>query len=648
MPPPGKVRGRRGARRGHRVLTTMNEAVQPGGKLGATLRAGGVEFRLWAPEARETSVVIEGRGVFGLDPEPGGYHAAFVPGVHAGDRYRYLVDGRGPYPDPASRYQPAGVRGPSEVCPDGASFPWRDQGWQCPPLEELVLYELHVGAFTPEGTFDGVRRRLACLRALGVTAVELMPVADFAGSRNWGYDAAALFAPARCYGAPDDLRRLVNDAHRLGLAVFLDVVYNHFGPGAYVKKISKHYVSRRHGSPWGPSPNLDEEFSEGVRRFLIENAVYWVEEFHFDGLRLDATGFIHDASPRHFVDELAEAVRRAAARLGRRVILIAEDHRDFATLLAPQRQGGWGLDGVWVNGLHHELRRRLTGERHGPLARAEGSAASLARELRLGLSRPGGRAGQAAARGPERFVVYLENHDLVGNRPLGERFHASAGPAAWRAASALLLLAPQTPLIFMGQEWAASTPFLYFTDHRPDLGRKVAAGRLREYRRQFGAAMPPAVPDPQRLSTFTASRLRWDEREEPAHRSALALYRALLGLRRREPAFRRRSRTGCLAEPVGGNCIALRYRGDGARPVLVIACLEGPATVDLRRRPWGRLGSGEEWRVLLSTEEQRFTAPEAPAPIGVSSAVVRFERPGAVALAAECGVTGGGAGGETV
>ncbi len=610
----------------------MTEPAQAGGKLGATLEKGGVEFRLWAPEAREVVVAIEDRGVFALDPEPDGYHAAFVPGVHAGDRYRYLVDGRGPYPDPASRHQPAGVHGPSEVCPGGRRFPWRDGEWRCPPLPELVLYELHVGAFTPEGTFEGVRRRLSYLRDLGVTAIELMPVADFPGSRNWGYDAAALFAPARCYGTPDDLRRLVNDAHRLGLAVFLDVVYNHLGPGAYVKKISKHYVSRRHSSPWGPSPNFDEEHSAGVRRFLIENALYWIEEFHFDGLRLDATGFIHDASPRHFVAELAEAVRRAAFRLDRRVTLIAEDHRDFAALLAPQCEGGWGLDAMWVNGLHHELRRRLTGERHGLLTRAEGSAASIVRELRLGLSRPGGRPGVAATRGPERFVVYLENHDLVGNRPLGDRFHASAGPAAWRAASALLLLAPQTPLLFMGQEWAASTPFLYFTDHHPRLGRRVAAGRFRGYRRQLGRSVPPNVPHPQALATFTASRLRWDEREEPPHRSARALYRALLDLRRREPALRGASRAECLAEPIGGNCVALRYGGGFLPPLLAIVCLEGPATVDLRRKSWSRLRPGDQWRVLLSTEEERFVAPGPPAPIDVSSARVRFRRPGAVVL----------------
>ena len=609
----------------------MTDAPHRKGKLGATLLPGGVEFRLWAPDAREVRVVIEGGGEFVLRPEPGGYHAAVVPGLAAGARYRYLVDGRGPYPDPASRYQPAGVWGPSEVCPDGARFPWSDQAWRCPGADDLVLYELHVGTFTPEGTFEAARRRLSYLRDLGVTAIELMPVADFPGSRNWGYDAAALFAPAHCYGAPDDLRRLVNDAHRLGLAVFLDVVYNHFGPGVCVKAISPHYVSRRRSSPWGPCPNFDEAFCEGVRRFLIENALYWLEEFHFDGLRLDATGAIHDDSPRHFVAELAETVRRAAAQSGRRAILIAEDHRDFATLLGSREEGGWELDGVWVNDLHHELRRRFTGERHALLARCTGSAAAVARTLRLGL---GNDARRAAARGPERFVLYLQNHDLVGNRPLGDRLHASIGPTAWRAATALLLLAPQTPLLFMGQEWGATTPFLYFTDHRPRLGRRVAAARSKEYRRQFGRDLPRRIPDPQQFATFAASRLQWTEKGRTAHAAIAALCRELLALRRREQALRGPARAGCLVEPLGARCVALRYGSGDAAPVLAVVCLEGPAVARLEGRSCARLAPLYAWQPVLSTEESRFTAPAAPAPIRVTFGSVRFERPGAVVLKA--------------
>lgn len=610
----------------------MNESADGRLRFGATLLPEGVEFRLWAPDAGEVAVQIEGRGLFTLQREAGGFHAAVLPGVRAGDRYRYLVDGRGPFPDPASRYQPAGVHGPSEVWPGGWTFPWSDRKWCCPPLANLVFYELHVGTFTPQGTFDGVRERLPYLRDLGVTAIELMPVADFPGLRNWGYDGVALYAPAHCYGTPDDFRRLVNEAHHLGLAVFLDVVYNHFGPdGAYMKRISKHYVSRRHWSPWGPCPNLDEEFCFGVRRFLIENALYWIEEFHIDGLRLDAAGSIQDAGARHFLAELAAAVRRSAARSGRRAILIAEDHPDFAILLGPVEEGGWGLDGVWVNDLHHRLRRRFTRERHGPLARPAGGPAALARTLRLGVSRGAGRPlSQSAPPAPERFVIYLQNHDLVGNRPFGDRFHVSSGLAAWRAASTLLLLAPQTPLLFMGQEWAASTPFLYFTDHCPELGRKVAKARFREHKRSFGPALPGTIPDPQTLSTFTSSRLRWREREQQPHRGVLALYRSLLVLRRREPALQAKSRPACLVEPVGGSCVALRYGWNGPRPLLIVVCLDGPATADLDSRPCGHLPPGYAWQTILSSEEDRFVTPELAVPIRVSAAEVRFRRPGAV------------------
>ncbi len=617
-------------------------------RFGAWPEENGIAFRVWAPSAQSVSVVLEAAngqepGEHGLDREPDGTFTALVGAARVGGLYRYRIDGDALYPDPASRFQPDGVHGPSQIV-DPRAFRWSDDGWPGVPLERLVLYELHVGAFTDSGTFDGVIGRLPYLADLGVTAIELMPVADFPGARNWGYDGAALFAPAGAYGAPDNLRRLVDTAHRLGLAVHLDVVYNHLGPdGAYLAAISPQFFTSRHRSPWGDGINLDGPGSRIVRQLLIENALYWVHEFHVDGLRLDATHALADDSERHFLADLAGAVHGA----GRNVVVIAEDERNLARIVSSPRAGGWGLDGVWADDFHHEIRRMLAGDHESYYADFSGTADELATAVERGWFYSGqhsvhfgGPRGTDPAGIPlSRFVVCVENHDQVGNRAFGERLNAQAEPAAYRAASTLLLTVPETPLLFMGQEWAASTPFLYFTDHKPDLGALVTEGRRQEFRK-FSAFSDPgareSIPDPQDPATFLASKLRWPERGEEPHAGTLRLYRALLALRRNEPLLAH----GGVTEVAAVGAVALvvwRGRSDG-RGLAIVVRLAGDGEVDLREAAAGGIAAvagGAGWQVVLTTEDPDFVEDPTPPEItGLDGRpAIRFLRPGAVLLA---------------
>src|SRR3954454_21063088 len=517
-------------------------------RLGAVPADQGAKFSVWAPHAARVDVVFQKDGFTVTRPLvrlDDGTFTGWQPDLLPGARYRFRVDGGAPMPDPASRWQPDGVHGASAYV-DPNEFVWTDAEWHGLRREELAIYELHVGTFTPEGTFAGVEAQLGYLAALGVTAIELMPVAECAGARNWGYDGVDLFAPSHHYGTPDDLRRLVNAAHMHGLAVLLDVVYTHLGPdGAYLPSYSRYYFSADHTSQWGAAVNLDGEHSEHVRGFFIENALHWIHEYHIDGLRLDATHALVDAGSPHFLSELRARVRAEAMRP---VVLLAEDERNLATLIqAPPR--GYGLDAVWADVFHHQVRVALTGERDGYFGDFSGTAQELAatirqgwfytgqRTPRTGLPRGSDPSGLAAS----QFVVCVQNHDQVGNRAFGDRLHHAIGLDAYRAVSALLLLAPEIPLLFMGQEWAASTPFLYFTDHEPTLGRLVTEGGRQEVA-AFPAFSDPVtrlqIPDPQDPSTFGLSRLQWDEREAMPHAGVERLYRRLLDLRRRDPAWR--------------------------------------------------------------------------------------------------------------
>jgi maltooligosyltrehalose trehalohydrolase len=612
--------------------------------LGAWLEPEGVRFRVWAPERRSVELVLEGDGSRRVEPrlerDGEGYWQGFVPGLGSGALYRYLLDGEGPFPDPASRRQPRGVHGRSQVV-DPAGFSWRNPAWPGLALEDTILYELHVGTFTRAGTFTAAAERLPEIRDLGVSAVELMPVAAFPGRRNWGYDGVDLFAPASAYGEPDDLRRLVDRAHSLGLGVLLDVVYNHLGPdGAFLGSFSPFYFSRTHETPWGAAINLDGERSGPVRHFLIENALHWIHEYRFDGLRLDACHALVDDSSRHLLAEMQARVRDSARP--RRVLMIAEDSRNLVQLVQPESEGGWGLDAVWADDLHHQLRVALAGDRDGYYADFTGSLEDTARTLADGWFYQGQHSRHTGGpRGtdprsvpPRRFVVCLQNHDQVGNRALGERLHHQIDEASWRAVSTLLLLAPQTPLLFMGQEWGATSPFLYFTDHEPELGRLVTEGRRKEFA-DFAAFASPAaragIPDPQSERTFRRSRLAWRERTRDLHTPTLRLYKALLALRR-DLGLGQLERRDYRVEGRDGELVLEVDRPDRPR-VLVVVRLGGAGVLE-GGQEGGTSASGDSWRVVLTTEDVPFTSDPQPPTVGGGSPLPRvaFRRAGAVVL----------------
>lgn len=612
--------------------------------LGACVRPDGVFFRVWAPRAKALEVEVSRGGrppaTHALARGPGGYFETFLASAAAGDEYRYRVDGRGPFPDPASRFQPAGVHGPSLIVDPGA-FAWTDADWRGAPPGALSFYELHLGTFTPAGGFDGAAAKLDALAELGVAAIELMPVADFPGRRNWGYDGAALFAPARCYGAPDRFRAFVDAAHRRGLAVFLDVVYNHLGPaGNYTGAFSADYLTPARGSPWGAGINLDGNGSGPVRDFFIENARHWIHEYHLDGLRLDATHALADGSPRHFLAELAERVR-ASLPEGRRLTLIAEDNRNLARLVKPRAAGGYGLDAVWSDDFHHQMRRLLAGDREGYYADYRDSVSDLATIVRRGWLYTGQRSAYAKGpRGtpadglePGRFVFCLQNHDQIGNRAFGERLNAQIDAAAFRAATVLLLTAPQTPLLFMGQEWGASTPFLYFTDHDHELGRKVTEGRRREFEafESFRASdVRVRIPDPQALETFERSRLRWGERASAAAQGLLRLHRALLSLRREEFSPPRTAGPRVRTLPGGGGLALERAGATGA--YLILVQLRGAGRIELDAL--GLTCPEARWRRVLTTEDPLFCPDprQVSFRLGGAQPEIEFHRPGAIIL----------------
>jgi maltooligosyltrehalose trehalohydrolase len=605
---------------------------------GALPERDGVRFRVLAPPSRQLQLrLLTGAvaGAYPLESQRNETQSCFVQGARAGDRYVFAIDGSDPRPDPASRCQPEGVHRPSEIV-DPYAFRWQHERWTARPPRELTLYELHVGTFTSEGTFLAARQRLGELHDLGITAIELMPIAEFAGERNWGYDGAYLYAPSRNYGRPDDLRALVDAAHGLNIAVILDVVYNHLGPeGAYLMQFYPAYMTPRHNTPWGSGVNLDGPGSKAVRRFIVDNARSWITEYRLDGLRLDATHALVDAGPTHIVAEIAAAVRAAAQRP---VTIYAEDHRNLATIVEAADDGGWGLDGVWADDFHHVLRSGLAGDRHGYYRDYTGSLDELARTLRQGWLFTGQHSAHGnAPRGTDpsrlpmhRFVVCLQNHDQIGNRATGERLHHAVGAAAWRAASTLLLTSPMTALLFMGQEWAASSPFQYFTDLEPALGALVTEGRRREFE-DFPEFTDPAarvrIPDPQDAATFERSTLDWSEREQPEHARSLALYTDLLRLRNTHRAVGASEETSIEAAAIDDDTIAMRREADGERFIVVVR-LKGAGT--------SRLPSDEHPvpGVVLSTEDARYASDPAAIDVRAEDRQVlfTFRRPGAVIL----------------
>ncbi len=500
---------------------------------------GAVGFRLRASGAEKVEVEIEGSPhilPLGRNTDSG-IHVLDTDMAEPGARYKFLIDGEREVPDPASRFQPDDAHGPSMVV-DSESFDWQDDDWKGRPWHETVLYELHVGAFSPEGTYDGARERLGHIVELGATAIELMPLSDFPGRRNWGYDGVLPYAPDSSYGTPEELKELVQAAHERGVSVFLDVVYNHFGPdGNYLNLYAPDFFTDRHETPWGAAMNLDGEGSGHVREFFIHNALYWLEEYRFDGLRLDAVHAIKDDSEKHFLTELAERVKEGPGR-DRHIHLVLENEGNEASRLRNEYTAQWNDD------IHHALHVALTGEGASYYSDyADAPVKALGRCLAEGFALQGepsrhrgnARGEPSAELPPTKFVSFIQNHDQVGNRAFGERITDLAKTEAVRAAIEIFLLAPQVPMLFMGEEWGASTPFLFFCDFEGELSEMAAKGRREEFSSfpEFSDEKTrERIPDPGSEETFLSSKLRWEEIEAPEHSSWLKLYKELLAIRR--------------------------------------------------------------------------------------------------------------------
>jgi maltooligosyltrehalose trehalohydrolase len=578
--------------------------------LGATWLGGrACRFVVWAPHVERVDLHL-------LTPEDRivplrncrrGYFRGEVEGVEVGSKYLYRLDGDRERPDPASRYQPDGVHGPSAVV-DPNAFAWTDAAWRGIPQARLVIYELHVGTFSPAGTFDGVVPYLPYLRDLGVTALELMPVAQFPGARNWGYDGAYPFAVQNTYGGPEGLRRLVDAAHAVGLAVLLDCVYNHLGPeGNYLGEYGPYQIDK-YQTPWGQAINMDDRLSDEVRRYFIDNGRYWVREYHIDGFRLDATDRIIDESATHFLRAFTTAVHAEADALGRRVVVIAESDANDARYIEPVVRNGYGLDAQWGDDFHHALHALLTGERTG-YYQDFGTLRHMAKAYRQNFyydgvysayrqRTHGNSPREARAR---QFVVASQNHDQVGNRAAGERLCHLVSFESAKLAAVVTLLSPYLPLIFMGEEYAETAPFQYFTSHGdPDLAAAVSRGRRAEF---AGFEWQGAVPDPQDVATFERSRLNHALREADPHRTMHAFYRELLRLRRELPALADLDKDSLEVTPLSAQQVlaVLRWSGDHV-VALAFNFGEQHASVTLDV-PAGH------WRPVLATADTRWLGP---------------------------------------
>jgi malto-oligosyltrehalose trehalohydrolase/4-alpha-glucanotransferase len=600
---------------------------------GAELQADrSVRFRLWTPQHRKVAVEFDGKEM-AMEPVGAGWHELVAGGAQAGTRYRYILPDGLRVPDPASRYQPEDVHGPSEVV-DAAAHPWRDADWIGRPWQEAVVYELHVGTFTPEGTFRAAIGKLDHLAALGVTAIEIMPIGDFPGRRNWGYDGVLPYAPDSSYGRPEDLKALVEAAHARGLVVLLDVVYNHFGPeGAYIHPIAPQAFTNRHKTPWGAAINFDGPDSGPVRDFVIHNALYWIEEFHLDGLRLDAVHAILDNSRKHLLEELAERVRAAAS--GRYIHLILENEENEAGRLIRDKDGAprW-YTAQWNDDVHHVLHVAASGETKGYYADYKGDADKLGRalaegfafqgELMLYRGRP--RGAPSAALPPTAFVTFIQNHDQIGNRAFGDRLTDFAPAEAVRAITAVYLLLPQIPMLFMGEEWGAAQPFPFFCDFGPELADAVRKGRREEFAR-FPEFQDPAVrdriPDPQTDETFAAAKLDWQDLAREPHSRWLDWHRRLLSVRHTEIMPRLAGiRASADYEVLGDGAVLVRW-GLGACGTLTLAAnLAATAArgfpTESGRVLWQEGESNEKgtfgpWTIRWSVEEASLHEPAGTA-----------------------------------
>jgi len=555
-----------------------------------------MRLKLWAPCAEKVEVAVQGTRLPMDRVQDGKWESVSPLYLHGAD-YCIVLDREFPIPDPRSAWQPKGVNGPSRIL-DHGRFRWTDDGWQAPPLSSAVVYELHVGTFSPEGTFEGAARFLDHLKDLGVTHVELMPVNGFSGTRGWGYDGVNLFAPHQAYGGPEGLKTLVDACHGKGLAVILDVVYNHLGPeGNYLERFGP-YLTDRHPSPWGKSVNFDGPQSDEVRRFFCDNALMWLRHYHFDGLRVDAVHAIVDTSAVHILEQLSSEVKALGSELGRHLVLIAESALNDPRVVRPREIGGYGVDAQWSDDFHHALHVALTGERNGYYVDFQGLC-DVAKALTRAFVYDGrysefrGRSHGRPVEGlsGHRFLAFLQNHDQVGNRAQGERLGHMVSTGLLKTAAALMIFSPFVPMLFQGEEWGAATPFQYFTDHQDtDLGKAVSEGRKREFA-GFGwdAAQ---IPDPQTESTFKRSVLRWGEKVSEPHKGILHWYRDCIRLRKSIPSL------------LDGRMDRVRVSYDEKRRWLAME--RGSVTVacNFSRDPqWVPLQCARTLRIILRSEE---------------------------------------------
>ena len=599
--------------------------------IGAECNREGTHFRVWAPEAATVRVALESGGEHALAAEPEGYFSGQFA-VRAGQRYRFRLDEADELlPDPASRWQPEGPFGWSEVVsPD---FAWTDDHWRGIALPDAVLYETHIGTFTPEGTWNAAAKQLPELASAGINVLEVLPVAEFPGAFGWGYDGVNFFAPHRYYGTPEEFRQFVNRAHSLGVGVILDVVYNHFGPaGNYIPRFSRTYFNPEEANDWGDAINFDGEGSAGVREFVLANAAYWVKEFHLDGLRLDATQAIIDSSEPHILQEIVDTVRQSAG--GRDTIVIAENEPQKSQLVRPSAGGGYGLDGVWNDDFHHSAVVALIGRNEAYYADHRGVAQEFLSAVKHGFLFQGQRySWQKKPRGTpsldiprSAFVLFLENHDQLANSARGVRIRLLTSAGRWRAMTTLLLLGPNTPMLFQGQEFGAEAPFLYFADHEEDLRAKVAEGRI-EFLSQFRSIDAlngeRDLAPPHAVETFERCKLDFTDRQR--HRDVYALHKDLLRIRKQDGVLRRGQLDGFV---LGEHAFVLRFFGEaGDDRILVVNFgldLQPPSIPDPLIAP----PAGRSWRMRFSTEEFPYGGSGAYTPCVRS----RWRIPGEAAL----------------
>ena len=587
---------------------------------GAELRPdGGAHVRVWAPACRRVDLVRVGQsGSIQMAQERDGYFGVVDPDAQAGGRYAFRLDGGEPRPDPASRFQPDGPHGPSAYV-DPTAFAWTDRGWRGATPVGQVIYEMHVGTFPPEGTWRAAAGQLPELARIGITAIEMMPVAEFAGRFGWGYDGVDLYAPTHLYGTPDDLRFFVDRAHAVGVAVILDVVYNHLGPdGNYLKEFSPDYFTDKYENDWGDSINF--EGPAGAREFFVQNAAYWIHEFHFDGLRLDATQDLHDASPEHVIRSITAAARAAAG--ARSIVIVAENEPQHTVIVRDPATGGYGADALWNDDAHHTAAVALTGRREAYYRDYRGSAQELVSCARFGYLYQGQYySWQKQRRGmpaldlmPQAFVVYLENHDQIANSAFGRRLHQLASPSRLRAMTAWLLLGAQTPMLFQGQEFWSSSPFLYFADHGPDLAAAVRDGR-REFLAQFPSVgderVQSLLPPPSDEQTFRQCTL--DLRERETHAEAYALHCDLLALRRVDAVLSHAGTYRPEGAVLGPGAFLLRYIDPAHGDRLLLVNLDCDLDVTPAPEPLLAPPAGARWTLAWSSESPQYGGQGTPA-----------------------------------